>query len=363
MPLRLRGIKTALESVGLVGLLLAAMACGRAASSPHLPGLAVVYGTNSSIVGVDTSAGRHTLYEGHLDWTRAGFIAGTPRRIVAYTGANLVMINRSDGTTRTLAEDDAVAGPQGDVYWFSGGKVSELAPDQSPDQARELFSLRLPTPIPVANKKLAVKPRTRLVAATSSGFLVSRTDYQGGLTPFGNPDILYFVSPTGAVSRLGPNAGNTFVEQFLALGETVLYATSDRNNSSPCGQVTLGAVSMTDRTTRVLGMPDAPPCYAINNMWTDNGTAYALRTGWKMQATTYQRLGNALIEYVKSGDGAFKVLNDGNPAPLRTANSGQMTATIIGSGNKETYRCGHLRVTNSSVLAYESDDVCVAAAV
>ena len=360
MPLRLRRIRAALGAAVVGVLLLVSIGCGRAAA--HLPGLVVVFGTNSSIVGVDPSAGRHVLDEGHFDWTRAGFIVGSPRRIVAYTGSKLVMISRTTGSTRTVEQDDAVPGPEGDVYWLSGDKVSELAADQSPDEARQVFDLRLPAPIPDRNKAAAAHPRTRLVAATRSGFLVSRTDYRGGLTPFGNPDILYYVSPTGAASRIGPNAGNTFVEQFLAIGDTVLYATSDRNNSSPCGQVTIGAVSMTDRTTRVVAMPDAPPCYAINNMWTDNGSAFALRTGWNMKSTTYQRLGNALVEYIENGTGALRVLDNIDPVPLRTANHGQMTATIVGDG-KDAYRCGRLRLTNSSVLAYESDGVCLAAAV
>jgi hypothetical protein len=311
---------------------------------------------------VDQSAGRHTLYEGHFDWTRADFIAGTARSIVAYTGAELVVIDRTDGSARTVAQDDAVAGPQGAVYWLSDNKVFELATDQSPDEARQVFALRLPPAIPAADKTAATNPRTRLVAATASGFLVSRTDYQGGLTPFGNPDILYFVSPTGDVSRLGPNAGNTFVQQFLTIGDTVLYATSDRNNSSPCGQVTIGAVSMTNRTTHVVEMPNAPPCFAIDNMWVDNGNAFALRTGWDMQSTNYQPLGDTLIEYVNSGAGALKVLDNIEPAPLRTATAGQMTATIV-LNTKDTYGCGHLQLKNSSGLAYESDGVCIAAAV
>jgi hypothetical protein len=328
-----------------------------------LPSLVVIFGTSSSIVGVDQSARRHTLNKGHFDWTRADFVAGTPRSIVAYTGAELVVIDRTDGSTRTVAQDDAVAGPRGAVYWLGGdNKVFELATDQPQDEGRQVFALRLPPPIPDADKTAAANPRTRLVAATPSGFLVSRTDYQGGLTPFGNPDILYFVSPTGDVSRLGPNAGNTFVEQFLAIGDTVLYATSDRNNSSPCGQVTIGAVSMFNRTTHVVEMPSAPPCFDIDNMWIDNGTAYALRTGWNMQSTNYRPLGDTLIEYVKSGAGALKVLGNVNPAPLRTATVGPMTATIVLDG-KDTYGCGHLQLKNSSGPAYESDGVCLVAAV
>jgi hypothetical protein len=360
MPRRLRETKAVLGSVVVVVLLLGSAAC---APASHWPGLVVVFGTSSSIVGVDQAAGRHTLFEGHLNWTRAGFIAGTARSIVAYTGAALVVIDRTDGSTRTVARDDAVAGPQGAVYWLGAdNKVFELAADQPPDEARQVFALRLPPPIPAPDKTAAANPRTRLVAATRSGFLVSRTDYQGGLTPFGNPGILYFVSPTGDVSRLGPNAGNTFVEQFLAIGDTVLYATSDRNNSSPCGQVTIGAVSMTDRTTRVVEMPNAPPCFAIDNMWIDDGNAYALRTGWNTQSTNYQPLGDTLIEYVKSGAGALKVLDNINPAPLDTATVGQMTATIV-LNSKDTYGCGHLQLKNSSGLAYESDGVCLAAAV
>jgi hypothetical protein len=360
MPWRLRETKAVLGSVVVVVLLLGSVAC---VPPSHLPGLVVVFGTSSSIVGVDQSAGRHTLDKGHFDWTRADFIASTPRSIVAYTGAELVVIDRTDGSTRTVAQDDAVAGPQGAVYWLGGdNKIFELATDQPPDEARQVFALRLPPPIPAPNKTAAANPRTRLVAATPSGFLVSRTDYRGGLTPFGNPDILYFVSPTGDASRLGPNAGNTFVEQFLAIGDTVLYATSDRNNSSPCGQVTIGAVSMTNRTAHVVEMPNAPPCFDIDNMWIDNGKVYALRTGWNMQSTNYQPLGNTLIEYVKSGAGALKVLDNINPAPLRTATVGQMTATIV-LNSKDTYGCGHLQLKNSSGLAYESDGVCVAAAV
>jgi hypothetical protein len=359
MPWRLR-ITKAPGSVVVVVLLLVSVACTPAAA---VPGLVVVFGTSSSIVGVDRSAGRHTLYEGHFDWTRARFIAGTPRSIVAYTGAELVVIDRTDGSTRSVARDDAVAGPRGAVYWLGGdNKVFELAADQPPDEARQVFALRLPPPISAPDKTAAANPRTRLVGATASGFLVSRTDYQGGLTPFGNPDILYFVSPTGDVSRLGPNAGNTFVEQFLAIGDTVLYATSDRNNSSPCGQVTIGAVSMTNQTTHVVEMPNAPPCFAIDNMWIDDGNAYALRTGWNMKSTDYQPLGNTLIEYVKSGAGALDALDNINPAPLDTATEGQLTATIV-PGSNDTYGCGHLRLKNSSGLAYESDGVCLAAAV
>lgn len=360
MPWRLRATKAALGSVGVVVLLLGSVACTPAS---HLPGLVVILGTSSSIVGVDQSAGRHTLNKGHFDWTRADFVAGTPRKIVAYTGAELVVIDRTDGSTRTVAKDDAVAGPQGAVYWLGGdNKVFELATDQPPDEGRQVFALRLPPPIPDPDKTAAANPRTRLVAATPSGFLVSRTDYQGGLTPFGNPDILYFVSPTGDVSRLGPNAGNTFVEQFLAVGDTVLYATSDRNNSSPCGQVTIGAVSMYNRTTQVVEMPSAPPCFDIYNMWIDNGNVYALRTGWNMQSTNYQPLGDTLIEYVKSGAGILKVLDNINPAPLRTATVGRMKATIVLDG-KDTYGCGHLQLKRSSAMAYESDGVCLAAAV
>jgi hypothetical protein len=341
-------------------LLLGSVAC---APASLLPGLVVVFGTSSSIVGVDQSAGRHTLDKGHFDWTRADFVAGTARSIVAYTGAELVVIDRTDGSTRTVAQDDAVAGPQGAVYWLGGdNKVFELATDQPPDEGRQIFALRLPPPIPEQDKTAAANPRTRLVAATPSGFLVSRTDYQGGLTPFGNPDILYFVSPTGDVSRLGPNAGNTFVEQFVAIGDTVLYATSDRNNSSPCGQVTIGAVLMSNRTTHVVEMPSAPPCFDIDNMWIDDGNLYALRTGWNVQSTNYQPLGDTLIEYVKSGAGALKVLDNINPAPLRTATVGRMTATIVLDG-KDTYGCGHLQLKNSSGLAYESDGVCLAGAV
>jgi len=360
MPWRLRATKAVLGSVVVVVLLLGSVAC---VAASHLPGLVLVFGTSSSIVGVDQSAGRHTLGKGHFDWTRADFIAGTPRSIVAYTGAELVVIDRTDGSTRTVAQDDAVAGPQGAVYWLGGdSKVFELAPDQPPDEGRQVFALRLPPPIPDPDKTAAANPRTRLVAATPSGFLVSRTDYQGGLTPFGNPDILYFVSPTGDVLRLGPNAGNTFVEQFLAIGDTVLYATSDRNNSSPCGHVTIGAVSMSNRTTHVVEMPSAPPCFDIDNMWIDDGNAYALRTGWNIQSTNYQPLGDTLIEYVKSGAGALKVLDNINPAPLRTATVGRMTATIV-LNSKDTYGCGHLQLKNSSGLAYESDGVCFAAAV
>ena len=359
MPWRL-GKTKAPGSVVVVVLLLVSAAC---AAATAVPGLVIVFGTSSSIVGVDEAAGRHTLYEGHFDWTRAGFIAGTPRSIVAYTGAELVVIDRTDGSARTVAQDNAVAGPRGAVYWLGGdNKVFELATDQPPDEARQVFALRLPAPIPAPDKTAAANPRARLVAATPSGFLVSRTDYQGGLTPFGNPDILYFVSPTGDVSRLGPNAGNTFVEQFLAIGDTVLYATSDRNNSSPCGQVTIGAVSMTNRTTRVVEMPNAPPCFAIDNMWIDDGNAYALRTGWNMQSTNYQPLGDTLIEYVKSGAGALEVLDNINPAPSDTATAGRLTATIVPDSN-DTYGCGHLRLKNSSGLAYESDGVCLAAAV
>jgi hypothetical protein len=360
MPCRLRQTKAVLRSAVVVVLLLGSVACVPAS---HLPGLVIVFGTSSSIVGVDQSAGRHTLYQGHFDWTRADFIAGTPRSIVAYTGAELVKIDRTDGSTRTVAQDDAVAGPQGAVYWLSGdNKVFELAADQPPDEARQVFALRLPPPIPAPDKTAAANPRTRLVAATPSGFLVSRTDYQGGLTTFGNPDILYFVSPTGSGSRLGPNAGNTFVEQFLAIGDTVLYATSDRNNSSPCGQVTIGVVSMTNRTTHVVEMPNAPPCFAIDNMWIDNGNAYALRTGWNMKSTNYQPLGDTLIEYVKRGAGALKVLGNINPAPLRTATAGEITATIV-LDSKDIRGCGHLQLKNSSGLAYESDGACLAAVV
>jgi hypothetical protein len=140
-----------------------------------------------------------------------------------------------------------------------------------------------------------------------------------------------------------------------------LYATSDRNNSSPCGQATIGAVSMTNRTNHVVEMPNAPPCFAINNMWIDNGNAYALRTGWNMASTNYQPLGDTLIEYVNSGAGAL-VVNNIEPAPLRTATAGQMTATIVVNSN-DTYGCGHLQLKNSSGPAYESDGVCIAAAV
>jgi hypothetical protein len=360
MHWRLRETKVVLGSVVVVVLLVLSVAC---VPAPHLPGLVVVFGTSSSIVGVDPSAGRHTLYEGHFDWTRAGFITGTANRIVAYTGAELVVIDRTDGSTRTVAQDNAVAGPQGAVYWLSGdNKVFELAGDQPLDEVRQVFALRLPPPMPAPEKTAAANPRTRLVAATALGFLVRRTDYQGGLTPFGNPDILYFVGPTGDVWRLGPNAGNTFVQQFLAIGDTVLYATSDRNNSSPCGQVTIGAVSMTNRTTHVVEMPNAPPCFAINNMWIDNGNAYALRTGWNIQSTHYQPLGDTLIEYVNSGAGALKVLDNIKPAPIRTATVGQMTATIV-LNSKDTYGCGNLQLKNSSGLAYESDGVCLAAAI
>ncbi|MBO0881050.1 MAG: hypothetical protein J2P17_12030 [Mycobacterium sp.] len=312
---------------------------------------------------MDQSAGRHTLYEGHFNWTRAGFIDGTPKSIVAYTGAELVVIDRFDGSTRTIAQDNAVAGPQGAVYWLStDNKVIELGKNQSPDEARQVFDLRLPPAIPAADKTAAANPRTRLVAATPSGFLVSRTDYQGTLTAFGNPDILYFVSPTGEASRLGPNAGNTFAEQFLAIHDTVLYGTSDRNNSSACGQATIGAVSMSNRTNRVVEMPAAPPCFTIDSMWIDNGNAYALRTGWNMQSTNYQPLGDTLIEYVENGGGALEVLGNINLGPIRTATAGRMTATIV-HNNRDTYGCGHLQLKDSSELKYESDGVCLAAAV
>jgi hypothetical protein len=81
-----------------------------------------------------------------------------------------------------------------------------------------------------------------------------------------------------------------------------------------------------------------------------------------MKSTNYQPLGDTLIEYVKSGAGALKVLGNINPAPLRTATAGEITATIV-LDSKDTHGCGHLQLKNSSGLAYESDGACVAAVV